>query len=69
MSPEQRPSFKEISLTLSKSIERVAGYLEIGFNPFTTGGRKGGEMEEKVDGEEEEEGPSGVMINIIPSSA
>ena len=42
MSPENRPSFKELTRTISKYIERIAGYLEIGFNPFTVGGGGGG---------------------------
>ena len=35
MSAEDRPTFKEICSSVSKFIERIAGYLEIGFNPFT----------------------------------
>ena len=34
MKPENRPSFKELHLSISKYIERIAGYLEMGFNPF-----------------------------------
>ena len=61
MSPEDRPTFKEIYSSVSKFIERVAGYLEIGFNPFTgggavEGGREGeeeeGEGEDKIEAEE-----------------
>ena len=49
MSPEERPTFKELCSSVSKFIERIAGYLEIGFNPFTAAvatsaaGEKGGE--------------------------
>lgn len=79
MSPEDRPTFKEICSSVSKFIERVAGYLEIGFNPFTGGGaEKGGEGGEEQ-GEEQEEGAedekveraedeSTVAINVIPPS-
>ena len=35
MMPEDRPSFKELHVITSKYIERIAGYLEMGFNPFT----------------------------------
>ena len=42
MSPEDRPTFKEICSNVSKFIERVAGYLEIGFNLFIGG--EGGEV-------------------------
>ena len=55
--PESRPTFKELYSNISKYIERVAGYLDIGFNPFTAGGGGGeeGEGEEEADINEEEE--------------
>ena len=34
MVPENRPTFKELHINTSKYIERIAGYLELGFNPF-----------------------------------
>ena len=54
MSPEDRPTFKEICSNVSKFIERIAGNLEIGFNPFTGGGavEGGGEREDKTEAEE-----------------
>ena len=62
MSPEDRPNFKEIYYRLSKFIERIAGYLEIGFNPFT------GRGEEVPDGTaeaaEDERVDSSVDINV-----
>lgn len=33
-SPDARPSFKQLYTDISKYIGRIAGYLEIGFNPF-----------------------------------
>jgi hypothetical protein len=33
--PDKRPSFKTLYNNASKIIEGIAGYLEIGFNPFT----------------------------------
>ena len=33
--PEDRPSFKELHKVTSKYTEHIAGYLEIGYNPFT----------------------------------
>ena len=42
MSPEDRHTFKEICSNVSKFIERIVGYLEIGFNLFTGG--EGGEV-------------------------
>ena len=32
--PDERPSFKILYKNTSKYIEGIAGYLEIGFNPF-----------------------------------
>ena len=32
--PENRPSFKELHENTSRYIEHIAGYLEMGFNPF-----------------------------------
>ena len=47
MSPEDRPTFKELCSSVSKFIERIAGYLEIGFNPFTAAVIGEGEGEEE----------------------
>ena len=33
--PENRPSFNELYRITSTYIERMAGYLELGFNPFS----------------------------------
>ena len=46
MSPEDRPTFKELYSSVSKFIERTAGYLEIGFNPFTAAVAGEGEGED-----------------------
>ena len=35
MEPDNRPSFKELHTTTSQYIEQIAGYLDLGFNPFT----------------------------------
>ena len=52
MSPEDRPTFKQLCSSVSKFIECIAGYLEIGFNPFIeTGGEEGREVIEKVKNE------------------
>ena len=48
--PENRPSFKQLYINISKYIERIAGYLEIGFNPFM--GEEGNSPEEVEDDEE-----------------
>ena len=47
MSPEDRPTFKELCTSVSKFIERIAGYLEIGFNPFTAAAGGVGSEENK----------------------
>ena len=68
MAPDDRPTFKEIYSNISKYIERMAGYLEMGFNPFAAGERAntavGGEKEK----EKESEGECGVAIQVIPAS-
>ena len=53
MAPENRPTFKDLYFSVSKYIECIAGYLDIGFNPFTGG--CGGEAEGKYDGEGKKE--------------
>ena len=32
--PEDRPSFSDIHANISNYLEGIAGYLEVGFNPF-----------------------------------
>ena len=34
MEPDKRPSFKELHTLTSNYIEQIAGYLDLGFNPF-----------------------------------
>ena len=52
MSPEDRPTFRELCSNVSKFIECIAGYLEIGFNPFTAAacGVEEGEVSEEEKG-------------------
>ena len=54
--PEERPTFTELYLTVSNIIERMAGYLQVGYNPFLGRGdeEKAEEMEEMEEEEEEE---------------
>ena len=47
-----RPTFKELSSSLSKYIEAIAGYLEVTYNPFH-GNQFGGGEEEKKETEED----------------
>ena len=58
--PDKRPSFKTLYTNSSTIIEGVAGYLQMHFNPFTTGTHVGEEREEQtteenVNGEEKPE--------------
>ena len=32
--PEDRPSFSELHANISNYLEKIAGYLEVNFNPF-----------------------------------
>ena len=63
MEPMERPTFKELSSTVSKCIERVAGYLQFGFNPFTggEGEGEGGKRGEAVEADS-------VDIQVFPPS-
>ena len=55
MAVEDRPTFSEISLTISKFIEHIAGYLQMGYNPFKRGVGKDDENKEEDEKEQEEE--------------
>ena len=59
MEPEERPTFKKLCQTISTSIELIAGYLQIGFNPFSA----------EREGEGEGGGiDSSVSVHIVPPS-
>ena len=66
--PEKRPSFKTLYTNTSKLIEGIAGYLEIGFNPFAAAGE--GEEEPATErNENREEGMQpAVTFRVIPPS-
>ena len=59
--PDDRPTFKELCTNSNKYIERIAGYLEMGFNPFAGDG-------EKVKSAVDDEPVSDVAIQVIPAS-
>ena len=63
MVPDDRPSFKELHANTSKYTERIAGYLEMGFNPFTGANRVKSTVEKEEGGFE-----SAVTIHVIPAS-
>ena len=54
MAPEDRPTFKNLYLTISNYIEHEAGYLQLGQNPFA--GSFAGDV---VDVEVEDDGQDG----------
>ena len=63
--PEDRPTFKELYTDISIYIERIAGYLQLGYNPFTP--RFGNHIRDKdKDDKRWEEGDS--QFQVIPPS-
>ena len=62
MSPDDRPTFKELYSNTSKYIERIAGYLDLGYNPFT------GVKPKKWAEDEEKEFEPAVAIEVTPAS-
>ena len=62
MSPGDRPTFKELYSNTSKYIERIAGYLDLEYNPFT-----GVQPKKWVEDEEKEFEPA-VAIQVTPAS-
>ena len=67
--PENRPSFKELYMNTSQYIERIAGYLEMGYNPFAGIGFSGkikSSADEMNTEEEEQEIESAVVIKVTP---
>ena len=63
LAPNDRPNFKQLFKNASKYIERIAGYLELGFNPFA-GVENVSAAEEKKTEDEEGEAVSAVVINV-----
>ena len=75
--PDKRPSFNTLYMDTSKFIEEIAGYLEMGFNPFSGLNNAVPEEEEEDectahsseadDGDDNDLDPS-VTVDIIPPS-
>ena len=61
MAPDDRPAFKQLNKNTSIYIERIAGYLELGFNPFA-GVEDVSRVEEKQMEDEE-----GEAVSAVPS--
>ena len=55
--PENRPSFQELHKNTSSYIARIAGYLEVTYNPFEGAGGNTLQGEEEEEEEEEESLP------------
>ena len=72
--PDKRPSFKTLYTNTSKFIEGLAGYLEVGFNPFVAQtATEPGDEETTNERSEDEEGEEGldepvVTVKVIPPS-
>ena len=62
--PQNRPSFQELHKNTSSYIARIAGYLEMSYNPFE---KSGGNT---LQGKEKEEGlpDPGIAIEVHPPS-
>ena len=63
--PDDRPTFKELYTDISKYIECIAGYLEMGFNPFAGGQDAEGQSDM---GGKEGEGEGDFQFQLIPPS-
>lgn len=69
MPPDDRPSFKELYRDTSEYIEHIAGYLGLGYSPFSRMGMFSSTTElEAKQMEKEEEVESEVTIRVIPAS-
>ena len=51
--PVNRPTFRQLHIHTSRFVERIAGYLEVGYNPFAVGGEKGSVPKNDEAGENE----------------
>ena len=70
--PRDRPTFKEIYTNISKYIEHIAGYLDMGFNPFA-GSKESTDSDTTMGGLEkeeqnEEEMESDIKFQVTPPS-
>ena len=68
--PENRPSFQELYKNTSSYSERIAGYLEVTYNPFEGAGGSTVQGKEEEEEEEEEKGvpDPGIAIQVYPPS-
>ena len=67
--PQNRPSFQELHKNTSSYIARIAGYLEVSYNPFEGAGGNTLQGKEEEEEEEEESLPDpGIAIEVHPPS-
>ena len=68
--PRDRPTFKELHSNISKFIEHIAGYLDMGFNPFSGGTKEAGSSyDDGVELKGEKEGEEGgFQVQVTPPS-
>ena len=67
--PQNRPSFQQLHKNMSSYCGKIAGYLEMSFNPFKgAGGNAGKEEEETEEKEEDDITDPRVAIQVYPSS-
>ena len=64
--PDDRPSFKELHKAISKYTECIAGYLEIGYNPFAGMEMVKTTLKENKPKDDGDELVSAVSIQVIP---
>ena len=65
MKPEKRPTFSELYANTTKYIERIAGYLDLGFNPFPGVGSGETNAEDDPKDKEEEGCDPGTVQHIV----
>jgi serine/threonine protein kinase len=64
--PDDRPSFKELHKATSKYTERIAGYLEIGYNPFAGMEKVKTTLKENEPKDDGDDLVSAVSIQVTP---
>ena len=68
--PQNRPSFQELHKNTSSYAKKIAGYLDMSYNPFEGAG--GNELQRKEEEKEEEEAKGmpdpGIAIQVYPPS-
>ena len=61
--PNDRPSFKALHMNTSKYTERIAGYVDMNYNPFA-----GRNVKKEKRGDTNEYGFESVSLKVVPPS-